>query len=86
MLKETAELKLKLFNIFNELKDMEAGIDGQIHDAIYLRYKDRPYAVHLVEMEDSTVTEKDKQKYPHQTEQYIKDSKNIKTMKFFIKD
>ena len=86
MLKETTELKLKLFNLFNELKDMESGIDGEIHDAVYLRYKGKPYAVHLVEMEDAEVTEKDKQRYPHQNEQYIKDMKNIRSMKTFLRD
>lgn len=84
MLKETKELKLKLFNLFNELKDMEAGIDGEIHNAVYLRYNGKPYAVHLVEMEDAEVTEKDKQRYPHQSEQYIKDMKNIRSMKTWL--
>lgn len=84
MNKETSELKLELFQLLNMIKNMEAGMDGEIHDAIYLRYKNKPYAIHLVEMEDAEVTDKDRKKYLNCDDTYIKDMKNIESMKYFI--
>ena len=84
MLKETTELKLKLFNLFNELKDIEAGINGEVHDAVYLRYKGKPYAVHLIKMEDDVVTEKDRKHYVHISDNRIKDYKNLEKLKYLI--
>ena len=84
MNKETSELKLELFRLLNMIKNMEAGMDGEIHDAIYLRYKDKPYAIHLVELEDAQVTDTDREKYLNCDDRHIKDMKNIESMKYFI--
>ena len=84
MNKKTSELKLELFQLLNMIKDMEAGMDGEIHDAIYLRYKDKPYAIHFVELEDAQVTDKDRKNYINCDDNYIKNIKNIKSMKYFI--
>ena len=84
MNKETSELKLELYRLLNMIKNMEAGMDGEIHDAVYLRYKDKPYAIHLVDMKDAEVTDKDRKKYLNCDDTYIKDMKNIESMKHFI--
>ena len=63
MNKETSELKLELFRLLNMIKNMEAGMGSGIYDAIYLRYKNKPYAIHLVEIEDAEVTDTDRKKY-----------------------
>ena len=84
MNKETSELKLELFRLLNMIKNMEAGMGSGIHDAIYLRYKDKPYAIHLVELEDAQVTDKDRKKYLNCDDTYIKDMKNIESMKYFM--
>ena len=63
MLNETRDLKLELFDVLNKLKNMEAGMSSKLHDSIYLRYKGKPYAIHLVELEDAEVTERDRKKY-----------------------
>ena len=86
MLKETFELKEQLFDILNYMKDMEAGTTSEIKDAIYLRYKGKPYAIHLIEMEESEVTEKDRKKYVNSDDAYIKDMKNMDSMRHFLRD
>ena len=86
MLKETRDLKLELFDILNKLKDMEAGMSSKLHDSIYLRYKGKPYAIHLIELEDAEVNEKDKKKYINCDDTYIRDMKNIDSMETFLRD
>ena len=86
MLKETFELKEQLFDILNYMKDMEAGMSSKLHDSIYLRYKGKPYAIHLIELEDAEITEKDRKKYVNCNDTYIKDMKNIDSMETFLRD
>ena len=86
MWNETRELKLDLFDILNKCKNMDAGMSSKCLDAIYLRYKGKPYAIHLIELEDSQVTEKDRKKYVNCDDTYIKDMKNIDSMIYFIEE
>ena len=86
MLNETRDLKLELFDVLNKLKNMEAGMSSKLHDSIYLRYKGKPYAIHLIELEDAEVTEKDRKKYVNCDDTYIKDMKNITSMETFLRD
>ena len=60
--KITMELKHQLFDILSYVKDMEPGHDST-PGIFYLNYKDKHYAIKLIEMDGPTITDRDRKKY-----------------------
>ncbi len=84
MLKETLELRNELHDILNHCKNMEPGYTSAVQNALYVRYKGKPYAMHLIEMEDDVVTDRDREHYVHSDDNSIKDWKNLDKLKYLI--
>lgn len=81
--KITSELKLQLFDILSYVKDMEPGHDST-PGIFYLNFKNKHYAIKLIEMAEPTITDKDKKKYLNCDDKYIKAMKCIDQLKHLI--
>ena len=81
--KITSELKLQLFDILSYVKDMEPGCDST-PGIFYLNYKDKHYAIKLIEMTEPTITDKDRKKYINCDDTYIKSMKCIDQLKYLV--
>lgn len=81
--KEMWELKQQLFDILSYVKDMEPGCDST-PGIFYLNYKDKHYAIKLIEMDEPTITDRDKNKYTNCDDKYIKAMKCIDQLKYLI--
>ena len=79
--KEMWELKQQLFDILSYVKDMEPGCDST-PGLFYLNYKGKHYAIKLIEMDEPTITDRDKKKYPNCDDKYIKAMKCIDQLKY----
>ena len=78
-----SELKLQLFDILSYVKDMEPGHDST-PGIFYLNFKNKHYAIKLIEMAEPTITDKDKKKYLNCDDKYIKAMKCIDQLKHLI--
>lgn len=81
--KITMELKRQLFDILSYIKDMEPGCDST-PGIFYLNYKDKHYAIKLIEMDEPTITDRDKKKYLNCDDRYIKAMKCIDQLKYLV--
>ena len=81
--KITSELKLQLFDILSYCKDMEPGHDST-PGIFYLNYKDKHYAIKLIEMGEPTVTDKDRKIYTNCVDTYLKAMKCIDQLKYLV--
>jgi hypothetical protein len=81
--KEMWELKQQLFDILSYVKDMEPGHDST-PGIFYLNFKNKHYAIKLIEMDEPTITDKDKKKYINCDDKYIKAMKCIDQLKCLI--
>lgn len=79
--KITRELKQLLFDILSYVKDMEPGCDST-PGIFYLNYKDKHYAINLIEMDEPIITDRDKKKYINCDDKYIKAMKCIDQLKY----
>ena len=79
----TSELKLQLFDILGYIKDIEPGCDST-PGIFYLNYKGKHYAINLIEMDEPTITDRDKKKYINCDDKYIKAMKCIDQLKYLI--
>ena len=79
--KITSELKLQLFDILSYCKDMEPGHDST-PGIFYLNFKDKHYAIKLIEMDEPTITDRDKKRYTNCDDRHIKAMKCIDQLKY----
>ena len=79
--KITRELKQQLFDILSYCKDMEPSHDST-PGIFYLNFKDKHYAIKLIEMDEPTITDIDKKKYINCDDKYIKAMKCIDQLKY----
>ena len=81
--KITMELKRQLFDILSYCKDMEPGHDST-PGIFYLNFKDKHYAIKLIEMDEPTITDSDKKKYLNCDGKHNKELKFIYQLKYLI--
>ena len=81
--KITMELKHQLFDILSYVKDMEPGHDST-PGIFYLNFKDKHYAIKLIEMDGPTITDRDKKKYLNCDDKYIRAMKCIDQLKYLV--
>ena len=77
------DLKQNLFDILSYVKDMEPGQDST-PGIFYLNFKDKHYAIKLIEMDEPAITDRDKKKYANCDDKYIKAMKCIDQLKYLI--